>query len=206
MNSNFRNLAIWVVIALLLVALFNLFQGGARTGGRGDEISYSDFLAGVESGSVAEVTIQKHRIEGSYRDKGSRFMTDRSGGPRPRRAAGQEGRQDHRQAAGGRRALDPGPAGQLVPDAAADRRVDLLHAPDAVGRRARHGLRQVQGQAADRAPGPRHLRGRGGRGRGQVRPAGDRRVPARSAEVPAPRRAHSRAAACWSARRAPARR
>jgi cell division protease FtsH len=75
MNSNFRNLAIWVVIILLLVALFNLFQGGARTGARGDEISYSDFLAGVEAGNVAEVTIQKHKIYGSYRDKNSRFVT-----------------------------------------------------------------------------------------------------------------------------------
>ncbi|HEY7552985.1 MAG TPA: ATP-dependent zinc metalloprotease FtsH [Hyphomicrobiaceae bacterium] len=75
MNSNFRNLAIWVVIILLLVALFNLFQGGARTGARGDEISYSDFLAGVESGNIAEVTIQKHKISGSYRDKNSRFVT-----------------------------------------------------------------------------------------------------------------------------------
>src|SRR5262245_56642895 len=75
MNSNFRNLAIWVVIILLLVALFNLFQGGAGQRARGDEISYSDFLAGVESGNVAEVTIQKHRITGSYRDKSSRFTT-----------------------------------------------------------------------------------------------------------------------------------
>ncbi|HWE19364.1 MAG TPA: ATP-dependent metallopeptidase FtsH/Yme1/Tma family protein, partial [Hyphomicrobiaceae bacterium] len=75
MNSNFRNLAIWVVIALLLVALFNLFQGGARTGGRGDEISYSDFLSGVESGSVGEVTIQKQKIWGTYRDKGGKFLT-----------------------------------------------------------------------------------------------------------------------------------
>src|SRR5262247_1057403 len=76
MNSSFRNLAIWVVIALLLVALFNLFQGGTRTSARGDEISYSDFLAGVESGSVAEVTIKKHRIQGSYRDKSGRFMAN----------------------------------------------------------------------------------------------------------------------------------
>jgi cell division protease FtsH len=75
MNSSFRNLAIWVVIILLLVALFNLFQGGARTGGRGEEISYSDFLAGVESGNISEVTIQKQRIWGSYRDKGSKFLT-----------------------------------------------------------------------------------------------------------------------------------
>ena len=75
MNSNFRNLAIWVVIALLLVALFNLFQGGAGQRGRGDEISYSDFLTGVESGTVGEVTIQKQKISGTYRDKGGKFLT-----------------------------------------------------------------------------------------------------------------------------------
>jgi cell division protease FtsH len=75
MNSSFRNLAIWVVIALLLVALFNLCPGGARRGARGDEISYSEFLSGVESGNVAEVVIQKHKIKGSFRDKSSRFET-----------------------------------------------------------------------------------------------------------------------------------
>lgn len=75
MNANFRNLAIWVVIALLLVALFNLFQGGAGQRTRGDEISYSEFLAGVESGSIGEVTIKKQRVTGTYRDKGGRFMT-----------------------------------------------------------------------------------------------------------------------------------
>jgi cell division protease FtsH len=74
MNSNFRNLAIWVVIGLLLMALFNLFQnpGTAR---RGNEISYSDFLAGVDAGNISEVVIAKHRITGSYRDKGSTFST-----------------------------------------------------------------------------------------------------------------------------------
>ena len=194
MNSNFRNLAIWVVIVLLLVALFNLFQGPGQSR-RGDEISYSDFLAGVESGNVAEVTIAKHRIIGQLSRQERPFHHRAAGRPGSRRAAEQEGRQDHRQAARGRRAVDPGRAGQLVPDAAADRRVDLLHAPDAVGRRPRHGLRQVQGQAADRAPGPRHLRGRGRRRRGQGRSAGDRRVPARPAEVPAARRHASRAAA-----------
>ena len=74
MNSSFRNLAIWVVIALLLVALFNLFQG-PRSSGSGETISYSEFLSGVESGKIAEVTIQKHRIKGSYHDKASRFET-----------------------------------------------------------------------------------------------------------------------------------
>ena len=74
MNSNFRNLAIWVVIGLLLVALFNLFQNPGQSR-RGNEISYSEFLAGVESGNVAEVTIAKHRISGLYRDKGGNFST-----------------------------------------------------------------------------------------------------------------------------------
>jgi cell division protease FtsH len=74
MNSNFRNLAIWVVIGLLLVALFNLFQNPGQ-GRRGNEISYSDFLAGVEAGNVSEVTIAKHRISGSYRDKSGTFST-----------------------------------------------------------------------------------------------------------------------------------
>jgi cell division protease FtsH len=74
MNSNFRNLAIWVVIGLLLMALFNLFQNPGQ-GRRGNEISYSEFLAGVDSGNVAEVTIAKHRISGAYRDKGAQFTT-----------------------------------------------------------------------------------------------------------------------------------
>jgi cell division protease FtsH len=74
MNSNFRNLAIWVVIGLLLMALFNLFQNPS-TRNRGTEIAYSDFLAGVEAGNVSEVLIAKHRISGSYRDKGSSFST-----------------------------------------------------------------------------------------------------------------------------------
>jgi cell division protease FtsH len=74
MNSNFRNLAIWVVIGLLLMALFNLFQNPG-TSRRGNEISYSEFLAGVDAGNVSEVTIAKHRISGSYRDKSSGFTT-----------------------------------------------------------------------------------------------------------------------------------
>ncbi len=74
MNSNFRNLAIWVVIALLLVALFNLFQSPGQ-GRRGNEISYTEFLSGVEAGNVAEVTIAKHRINGTFRDKSGNFST-----------------------------------------------------------------------------------------------------------------------------------
>ncbi len=75
MNANFRNFAIWVIIALLLVALFNLFQNNAAgTRGR-NEIPYSKLLADVESGQVAKVEIRGHRINGEYRDNSGAFTT-----------------------------------------------------------------------------------------------------------------------------------
>jgi cell division protease FtsH len=72
MNQQFRNFAVWVIIALLLIALFNLFQNPVQNRSR-NEISYSELLQGVEAGNVSEVTIRGHRIEGQYRDKGGNF-------------------------------------------------------------------------------------------------------------------------------------
>ena len=68
MNSNFRNVAIWVVILLLLFALFNLFQNPTRTA-RGSEISYSEFKEQVKSGNIKEVLVQGHRYTGQASDK-----------------------------------------------------------------------------------------------------------------------------------------
>ena len=62
MNSHFRNIAIWVVIALLLFALFNIFQNPAQR--RPNEVGYSEFLSQVKSGTIKEVTIQGHRYSG----------------------------------------------------------------------------------------------------------------------------------------------
>ena len=73
MNTNLRNFAIWVVIVLSIVALVNLFQSNQLSGRRGSEISYSELLAGVESGAITEVEIRGHRISGTDRNKGSTF-------------------------------------------------------------------------------------------------------------------------------------
>ncbi|MEQ8193760.1 MAG: ATP-dependent metallopeptidase FtsH/Yme1/Tma family protein, partial [Rhodospirillales bacterium] len=68
-----RNLALWVIIALLVFALFNLFQGAShRT--QQDTLAFSDFLAQVESGQIRDVTIKGDNISGHYRD-GRRFGT-----------------------------------------------------------------------------------------------------------------------------------
>jgi cell division protease FtsH len=75
MNANFRNFAIWVVIVLSMVALFNLFQNNQLAGRRPGMISYSDFVSGVESGSISEIEIRGDRITGTFRDKGTEFST-----------------------------------------------------------------------------------------------------------------------------------
>jgi cell division protease FtsH len=74
MNPHFRNFAIWVIIGLLLVALFNLFQNPAQ-GRRGNEIPYSDFLNSVDSRGVSEVLIQGNRISGKFTDNSAAFTT-----------------------------------------------------------------------------------------------------------------------------------
>ena len=73
MNTNFRSLAIWVIIALLLVALFNLFSNPGA-GRRGNDVAYSEFLDQVEAGKVADVVISGHRINGHYTG-GAAFTT-----------------------------------------------------------------------------------------------------------------------------------
>ncbi len=62
--SNFgRNLALWVVIALLLVVLFNLFQPSPSQRNT-QERAYSDFISDVNAGKVREVLIQGRTITG----------------------------------------------------------------------------------------------------------------------------------------------
>ena len=71
--NNFKNFALWVIIALLLVALFNLFQGPSQQGSVAD-INFSSLLADVEAGNVDKVTIAGNRITGTYTD-GRPFQT-----------------------------------------------------------------------------------------------------------------------------------
>src|SRR5665213_1566400 len=73
MNANFRNFALWVIIGLVLIALFNLFQStGSRTAVR--DVPYSQFMTDVDQGRVRSVIISGQDIAGSYSD-GSSFET-----------------------------------------------------------------------------------------------------------------------------------
>src|SRR6202161_327545 len=72
--SNFgRNLALWVIIALLLVVLFNLFQPGVSHTSA-TQMAYSDFLTEVNTGRVRDVVIQGRTVSGQLTD-GRTFQT-----------------------------------------------------------------------------------------------------------------------------------
>jgi cell division protease FtsH len=72
--SNFgRNLALWVIIALLLVVLFNLFQPGSSRPAA-SQIAYSDFIGEVNGSRVKEVVIMGRTVSGQLTD-GRSFQT-----------------------------------------------------------------------------------------------------------------------------------
>ncbi len=84
--SNFgRNLALWVIIALLLVVLFSLFQPGGIRGNNSTsnvtQMAYSEFLGQVKQGNVKDVVIQDRNVSGDLKD-GRAFETYTPNDPR----------------------------------------------------------------------------------------------------------------------------
>jgi cell division protease FtsH len=67
LNFN-KNLALWVIIALLVFALFNMFQGSSQPRTPQSQLAFSDFLGAVNNGEVGDVTIKGRNITGHYRD------------------------------------------------------------------------------------------------------------------------------------------
>ncbi len=61
MSPFYKNLALWLVISLMMVMLFQIFKQPERSKAA---VSYSEFLSMVESDSVVQVTIQGDNISG----------------------------------------------------------------------------------------------------------------------------------------------
>ena len=59
--GNARNIAFWVILFLLVLALFNLFGNTQATRATG-QLSYSEFIQKVESGDVAAVTLNGENV------------------------------------------------------------------------------------------------------------------------------------------------
>ena len=65
MNQFYKNLALWLVISLVMILLFNMMTQKEH---EQKPISYTTFLTAVDNGKVAEVTVQGANIEGKYKD------------------------------------------------------------------------------------------------------------------------------------------
>jgi cell division protease FtsH len=73
MNANLRNFALWVIIVLLLLALFTLFQNPGQRASSQD-ITFSQLLTEVDQNHVRDVVIQGPEIHGTFTN-GSSFQT-----------------------------------------------------------------------------------------------------------------------------------
>ncbi len=65
MNKISSNLALWLVLGLMFLLLFNVFN---RQQPREPEVVFSDFFTAVEKGEVSEVVIQGQVIRGMFRN------------------------------------------------------------------------------------------------------------------------------------------
>ena len=73
MKNLSKNVILWIIIGLLLIVLFNLFQGSSQNN-QSREISFSDFIAATDSGNVSEVNISGSNVSGFFED-GRPFTT-----------------------------------------------------------------------------------------------------------------------------------
>ena len=72
--NNFRNLALWIIIALILVALLHVFQGPNQRQGR-SSLSFTEFNEQVVTDAVKSVTVGGRHIEGQMKN-GAQFTTE----------------------------------------------------------------------------------------------------------------------------------
>jgi len=70
-NNFYKNLMLWMVIALMMVVMFNFFNTGQ---GLSKKLSYSDFINKVQENKVKVVIIKQNHITGEMTD-GTQFET-----------------------------------------------------------------------------------------------------------------------------------
>jgi len=68
-----KNIALWVLIGILLLAVFSEFQGSDKVR-EGNAVAYSDFMNMVDKGVVRSVTIQGRQVSGQMQS-GESFST-----------------------------------------------------------------------------------------------------------------------------------
>ena len=55
---NFKNLAMWGIIVILTIGLYNMFKNPQGSVSKNNNIIFSEFLSEVDNGRVVQVEIQ----------------------------------------------------------------------------------------------------------------------------------------------------
>ncbi len=71
---NFKNLAMWAIIVLLTIGLYNMFKNPQGSLKQNNKIIFSEFLTEVENGRVVQVEIQGNNVNGVF-SNGQKFST-----------------------------------------------------------------------------------------------------------------------------------
>jgi cell division protease FtsH len=75
LNQFYKNLALWLVISLMMIMLFNIFQ---KPRVAEDRLSFSELMVQVEDNKVRSVVIQGNDLTGKYLDKDNKERSFRS--------------------------------------------------------------------------------------------------------------------------------
>src|ERR1700758_1661725 len=73
MNQVYKNLALWMVIGLIVILLFTVFQGAQQSGQ--EQPNFSEFLKAVEQGRVESVVIRGNLVTYQLKDGGTTHRT-----------------------------------------------------------------------------------------------------------------------------------
>jgi len=73
MNQVYKNLTLWMVIGLIVILLFTVFQGTQQNGQ--EQPNFSDFLKAVEQGRVDSVVIRGNLVTYALKDGGATQKT-----------------------------------------------------------------------------------------------------------------------------------
>ncbi len=71
---NLKNLAMWAIIVLLTVGLYNMFKNPQGSFNQKNNIIFSEFLSEVENGRVVQVEIMGNNVNGVF-SNGQKFST-----------------------------------------------------------------------------------------------------------------------------------
>jgi cell division protease FtsH len=75
LNQFYKNLALWLVISLMMIMLFNMFQKPRVVE---DKLSFSEFMTQIDDNRVKTVILQGNDLTGKYLDKDNKEKAFRS--------------------------------------------------------------------------------------------------------------------------------